>query len=1217
MVSEDDGAGPRKRRRITPPKAAPYMLRPLLDQVPLTPDDPNDDIHITSVEYWNDNLYIGTSTAEILHFVCLPSDPSDNANESSFILASRLPIPFSRTATTPLKPQGVQQIVLLPAVNKACVLCNGTVTFYMLPELSPAFSNTKVNNCHWIGGLDLNAVPDDHGVPVIMVATQNKIMLVQLGDRARCIRNIEFPGCLEASRRGIIACAADGHNYSLLDVEHQQKIPLFPISFLNEAFEPGRVEDMPSSSPHPFPNSLPTEGHSRNRSSSLNTLAGMLQPNHQAISQDRSSSVTPELSPDSGTPSRSRSRERDTSPSPRISSENAARTSSSPSDDLKPLPPLPKQPSTQLKPHVLSPTPSEFLLVRGTDTTEPGVGMFVNMDGDVDRGTITFHRYPESIVIDKGDENNLINPSDDTRDELILAVIGTKQDGKPHKFIEVQLWDADPGEAEEHKSWVEIPFTHSTPSPPVGLCHTMSPSQLEIGELGRVMQMVRFKTPSLSPHVPATDPRTQASIEQLQKEKELFEPQELTDLDGSKKGDTSGRSWEAERNAEERKIARHLGKSQSSLVMWAGSTIWRVVKNPLTAQLDEALQNAQELVDGGHRALNRNAITDIIDFVRDAEPRSEAEFLGLNYIKQKASMLLFGDLIFMDSKSRHESTIQATENALVTGSLDPRLALLLVPLLRCEVLQGPQGIWVHAGLAEIAEAYVQMKEREENMISSTAFDSDIMDMVKRFLFSWQQKRGYESITDKTYIFDSVDGALLHLLLEQDSNMTTERYPSSPVRAELNRLVDGWKGNFERAVTLLENYKRLFVLSRLYQSQKMSRNVLKTWRRIIEGENDSGGEVSPAGIEAQMRRYLVKIKDAQLVEEYGSWLAQRNPYLGIQVFADHASRVKLEPAGVVGLLKERAPNAVQEYLEHLVFSKNLMQYADDLLSYYLDTVLSVLESSPAARASLTESYSTYRALQPPKPTYMNFITENTPSEPWWQSRLRLLQLLGGGSSSQFSSTPTPTLTYSIPAVLARIEPFQNELVSESVILDGLQGRHREALRLLTHGLGDYDSAVRYCLLGGPRSTSATGALTEFAEHSLQSELFGYLLDEFLRIEDMSERLDRTSDLLARFASWFDVSEVLRLIPDDWSVDILSGFLAHVFRMLVTQSRETRIERALSASLNLRVGAEYIEGVEKVGGWVEDGDGVRQLKAPPSGTVEGSDFGDMVEAGDMNR
>jgi hypothetical protein len=145
------------------------------------------------------------------------------------------------------------------------------------------------------------------------------------------------------------------------------------------------------------------------------------------------------------------------------------------------------------------------------------------------------------------------------------------------------------------------------------------------------------------------------------------------------------------------------------------------------------------------------------------------------------------------------------------------------------------------------------------------------------------------------------------------------------RTELNRLVDTWKGNFDRAVALLEQYQRLYILSRLYQSQKMSRNVLNTWRRIVDGEPDAGGELTAPGVEAQMRKYLVNIKNAQLVEEYGSWLAGRNPSLGVQVFADNSSRVRLEPADVVTLLKRKAPNAVQVYLEHLVFAKNVSPF----------------------------------------------------------------------------------------------------------------------------------------------------------------------------------------------------------------------------------------------------------------------------------------------------
>ncbi|KKK16141.1 hypothetical protein AOCH_004903 [Aspergillus ochraceoroseus] len=1213
MVSEEEGTSPRKRRRVGPPKAAPYAFRPLFDQVPVKADDAEeDDVHITTVEYWSeffkarkavlprilmlitfssdDNLYIGTSAAEILHFVCLPPDPSDQSNEPSFILASRLPIPFSQNSSISAASPGIKQILLLPTVNKACVLCNGTATFYMLPELSPAFGgNTKVNNCRWIGGLDLNINPDDSDNPVVMIGTQTRIMLVKIGDGARLVRNIDFPGCSALSRRGIISCVADTRAYSLLDVEHQQKIPLFPISFADEMFHSGQVEDMPtpSAASKMSPSSQlsispSADNRTHARSSSLNTLAGMLQPATRSASKDRSRSLTPEPSSGSGSPTRSISRDRGASTSPRLSSEQPARNNqSSPGDERKPLPPLPKQPSVSLGPHVLSPTPSEFLLVRGSDEAEPGVGMFVNVDGDVVRGTITFHRYPKAIVIDKGEENNLIQSPENTKEELILAVIESDQDGTMRKLLEVQPWDVDPSEADDHKSWVEIPLIEDGELQHVGICHTISSNQLDMQDLGKLLRVVRLKTPSLSPHTPVADPRTQASIEQLQKEKELFESQETTDSDGSKKASEAG--WEAERNAEEAKIAQTLGRTQSSLVMWAGNRIWRIVRNPLTTQLNDALQNAQGVDEsGGHLTLNREAIEDILGMAQQSEPRSEAEFLGLNYLKQKASLLLLGDLIFMNSKDRSQAAIDATERALIIGNLDPRIAMIMIPLLRGETLQSPQGIWIPAGLAETVEKYLVRIEKAHKSLAGI-FDGGVLSMMNRFLLSWQQKRGYGSIADESYVFDSVDAALLCLLLAQSSSMTKEQLASTAIRTDLNRLVDNWKGNFDRAVSLLEAYHRLYALSRLYQSRKMSGHVLKSWRRIIEGEADIAGEVTAAGVEVQMRRYLVKIKDIQLVEEYASWLSQRNPQLGIQIFSDNTSRVRLDPSDVVKLLQERAPNAVQEYLEHLVFSKNLTQYADDLLQYYLDTVLSVLESSPEARASLSESYSTYRALRPPKPTYMNFITENTPSEPWWQSRLRLLQLLGGGSTSQFTSVPAPNLNYSIPAVLARIEPFQNELVSESIILDGLQGRHREALRLLTHGLGDYDAAARYCLFGGPRSTSSTGAALEFAERSRQSELFGYLLDEFLQIQDLSERIERTSDLLSRFAAWFDVREVLGIIPDDWSVDILGGFLVHVFRVLVSESHEVKIERALSAGLNLRVAAEHICGMEKVGGW----------------------------------
>lgn len=196
-----------------------------------------------------------------------------------------------------------------------------------------------------------------------------------------------------------------------------------------------------------------------------------------------------------------------------------------------------------------------------------------------------------------------------------------------------------------------------------------------------------------------------------------------------------------------------------------------------------------------------------------------------------------------------------------------------------------------------------------------------------------------------------------------------------------------------------------------------------------------------------------------------------------------------------------------------------RFANQLIAFYLDSVLSVLEQSDQARSLLAQSYETYRALRPPRPTYREFITENAIDEAWWSDRLRLLQLLGG--------TQGAAAAYDVPLALARVERFEKELVPEMIILDGKQARHESALRLLTHGLGDYDSAVNYCLLGGSgifHPTFGIERATRGPSHEEQARLFGHLLMEFLQIADPSHRVEQTSLLLERFGRWYDAVDV---------------------------------------------------------------------------------------------
>ena len=1033
---------------------------------------------------------------------------------------------------------------------------------------------------------------------------------MRVGEEPRPQKTIEYPGCLISARRDGFACVADAHSYALLDIERQQKVSLFPISSLDEAAggaAGGQVEDISSnlgsandrrtSSAQHIPDAT-ADARGHNRSTSLGAFVGTLGRRQQSPGSRSRSGSGLEASPSFGgvasrlearSPSRSGSR----MTSPGRQSGSLETPLPAPPDEtvaqaetFQAPPPqaLAKSP-TLLRPHISSPTPAEFLLATGTAPSEPGVGIFVNMEGDVVRGTLEFSRYPDAVVVDGGIPGTTsdVNNVDTNSEGYVLATISRVSDAGIERAIEIQRWDVDAGETKDWLVVVDDTSTYissqaapegagmTTPMANLGLRATSTSVSIAFPEVGEKLQSKRLVLP------------TQGF------EKVNASGEDLPRIDAEATSHSTSGDQDSRRNKEEEEFARRLGGTTSHIVVWSGSRIWWAVRNPLAMRLDAALDQVLESSMGriSEGTFDRSKVISIVTSLRGQEARTETEFLSLSYIRQKASLVLFADMVLNRPEGPNKSgaDLRITEGLLMEGAVDPRLILTMVPLLQREIVEGSSGIWVHAGLVKVAHRYWLDLSGSSNSVevSVTTVDGEVLGLIKRYLIAWRQRKGFGSIADEAEVFQTVDAALLHLLLHQDRQSLRGTKSPSSTRAELYSVVDHSVDCFDRAVLLLEQYKRLYVLSRLYQSRKMAGRVLDTWRRIIEGEPDDGGELTDG--ENEVRRYLVKIKDSTLVETYGIWLANRSPALGVQVFTDDSSRVKFQPSQVVQLLKKRAPEAVKVYLEHLVFGKKHVQYANDLIAYYLDNVLKVLESSDEARATLSQSYETYRALSPPKPTYRQFITDNAISESWWHDRLRLLELLGGSHGVGFS--------YDVPGILNRIEPFEQDLVPESIILDGRQGRHQQALRLLTHGLGDYHTAINYCLLGGSsifHPTSGPVPAESIPSREEQATLFRSLLSEFMRIDDISDRVERTSELLERFGGWFDVSTVLSLIPDSWSVELISAFLISAFRRLVHEKSEAMIAKALSAAENLRISADFIEKCEGLGPQLEAADQV---------------------------
>ncbi|TKA55669.1 hypothetical protein B0A49_12683 [Cryomyces minteri] len=822
----------------------------------------------------------------------------------------------------------------------------------------------------------------------------------------------------------------------------------------------------------------------------------------------------------------------------------------------------------------------EFLVTIGTTPDEPGVGMFVNHDGDVVRGTMKFSSYPEALVLDgEGiDPSSSLKSGEVAEEGYVLAVMEKKMGEVTQKGIEIQRWDLDPSDGGAMKQWVDLDRLNKhtvetgedpRPAPRAGIRTVVTRNEVMLPDISKKLRLRRlnlYKSMDTD-----TDTGTGTSSLVASKNKSLR----------LSKKDAVTTEVEINRNREEESFTLRLSKIHTRTILWSADQVWWTIRTPLIIRLDAEIELATSTSTGDHATIepDRRQIEQIINTLRGAEARDEVEFFSLSYIRQKASLLLLMDLIIRTSSGLvvfdHEK--RATANALEEGAVDPRVVLALLPILQEEVLESPGGIWIQEGVRVLIEAFLQQHDISQiPHIVRGPFGDNLLQIVKRYLFIWRRKKGFGSIADEEQVFQTVDAALLRLLLLLDSQSPRGPAAAGSVRAELNGIVDDREHGiacFDRAVELLEGSKRLYVLSRLYQSRRLYAKVLATWRRIIDGEPDEGGEFTDG--EQEVRKYLIKMRDVDIVEEYGAWLANRNPRLGVQVFADDNSRVKFQPAQAEVLLKNRAPGAVKYYLEHL-----LTQYANDLITFYLDTVLDELGSNSDARSMLLQTYESYRALRPPKPTYRQFITENAINADWWQNRLRLLQLLGG---SQHVASQ-----YDVPAILARLAPYEQELVPEMIILSGRQGRHEEALRLLTHGLGDFDTAIRYCLLGGSSIFHpGSGLLPKDSIPSTeeQATLFGHLLHEFLRIEDLGDRIERVCELLERFGGWFDLAGVLSLIPDSWSIELVSEFIISALRRLVRERSETMVVKALSGAQSLRANADFIDKTETLGPTVE--------------------------------
>lgn len=521
---------------------------------------------------------------------------------------------------------------------------------------------------------------------------------------------------------------------------------------------------------------------------------------------------------------------------------------------------------------------------------------------------------------------------------------------------------------------------------------------------------------------------------------------------------------------EERQIAGRISSVESSLFVFSSELgVQCLVPSPMLLRLDELFEQGK--------------IDEILDSLDREEEISEQVFHELAYIRQKLSLYYFKKGNYVEA-----------ENYWYESASDPRIIISL--FCKDDVKGMP---WLYAGVRQtILELTTDGGERS----------TEALMVIKHYLASWLEKKGFESVADAREVFHSVEIAYLRVLLS-DSTTTKE---------EIHNFTDSAvdEESFNEAVILLEGAKKYFALSRLYQSRRMVAEVCHTWQKMISGEwNDpefSGGD-------HMMMEYLLRCRDENVVLEYGLWLMKQNAEYGVRVFVDEKRKMTgINDLRLRNEIRKIGGEAWRLYLENVVYIQKKIESVNELVLLYTNDVIEVVESNEEARQEIIQSYEEYRALQPPKVAYTLFLEDRksqSKSQEAINMRLKFLNILQSDSD------------YDLEEVHRRIKPHEDFLITEMVILNGKLSHHHSALHILCHSLADYDTAIAYCLYSG-HSIYATSSAPMVVSEEQQSVLFGMLLQEFLKLKSVDERIKCTKRLLDGFGKHLDLQFVRSIL-----------------------------------------------------------------------------------------
>ncbi|KAG0046598.1 hypothetical protein BGZ83_008231 [Gryganskiella cystojenkinii] len=363
----------------------------------------------------------------------------------------------------------------------------------------------------------------------------------------------------------------------------------------------------------------------------------------------------------------------------------------------------------------------------------------------------------------------------------------------------------------------------------------------------------------------------------------------------------------------------------------------------------------------------------------------------------------------------------------------------------------------------------------------------------------------------------------------------------------------------------------YALSIWYKTHKKYGDTLSIWKGLLQGTLiDSDSKISLQ----DMASLLMSLQDMNLVEDYGWWIVGQDESIGLKVFmpGDAKRAAMFDSDRIFARCRtDLSPEGTMSYLEYIVGQRK-SEVMDRFKTEQEDRLFALaLPSKTTAKNSQEQIPS----------TFLSFLASLMKSDPIANTRVKLCNVLQ-------SST-----LYDPKAILAKMEP-KELLQSEKAIVLARMSEFEPALAILVNKVKDYQGAETFCLHAG--SFQATKRLQKLANQETSKSLssgdkivndevrktmFMALLKEYLGMDHHKGGMKLALRLLNSQSTFLHISEVIDLLPQYWSVEMLQEYLLRSLRRGYHQRKELQVVKSLCLSENLRISHELYQLYDQQG------------------------------------